>query len=757
MIDLAGIPEFTGDLEQLERDAGTLKKAASDIRGTGGDVHSKFQGLSSCYSAPEAEQLFATTVPVRDGAAHFATKLETVSRALSDFASTARPLVHELDQLRTRAAAFCKSVEGDHNWRKDQSKIDQNAHLVHEVGRVWGAFQDAERTTADKITSLYSGGTHFVVDDGSHKPGMYGFNANEAAKADKTPWGTVDEREYTGWAAAWHWTTDHVGSLVSGFFVDGGWEMLKGIGHMAGFWDWDTFKKTWSGIGAVFGGVSAYVMTPYNWALDKAFGPTDHSDTDRQKKALRDFGKSLVAWDEWGKNPTRAVGTVAFNVLTVGSGTLLKLGRVGALAKAGEAGGVGTAAKVAGALGKAGELVDPMTYINKAASATKIKVGDLMAGMKNLHSGTYTDFLNGTSEHIPRQAPVTLPNSSLRLPDGTILHHDGTMLKPDGTPHQDPIPIEAPADDRIAHQQIATDPHTAVHADKPVLAHAGGGVSHADNATTARPGAAHAADGRTMENSATPTGRRAAETSLPTDGSAAHTGGHSTELPSQSHGSGHGSGGHGDAHHAPQGHNAPSHENHAAHEDGHTDPAETGSHDPASGHDGAHGHERPALEAPPSRSELPPGKARLSLKDLRNLRDKRTRWSQAEDHVREMYGGDPETHYPVATNKDPEYPVTARGGRKVDVPVHLPDGRTLAVEVKMYQQYRMVEVAPGEFTPTRVEVPLTDHIREQIHKDIALRRQDPGYDPRWTFLHAGPSPALREYLTKAGIVFVEHH
>ncbi|WP_411144863.1 hypothetical protein [Streptomyces sp. x-80] len=171
----------------------------------------------------------------------------------------------------------------------------------------------------------------------------------------------------------------------------------------------------------------------------------------------------------------------------------------------------------------------------------------------------------------------------------------------------------------------------------------------------------------------------------------------------------------------------------------------------------ANGDEVPALPPPPRRGQLAKGNDGPSLEQVRKMRDKRKRWSTGEDHVREMYGGKGEKHYPVPTNQDPKYPVTATGGRKVDVPVPLPDGRTLGVEVKTYQQYRMVEVAPGQHVPQQVEVPLSKHIKEQIHKDIALRRMNPGFDPRWVFLHAGPSQELREYLKEAGIIFVEHH
>ncbi|MGW1283039.1 EndoU domain-containing protein [Streptomyces sp. NPDC002586] len=566
--DLSEIPEYSGDLDQLEKDAGALKKAASDIRDTGRDVHNDFQGLVSCYKAPEADQLFHTTLPVRDKADAFATKLETVGGALSAFAKDARPLVQRMEQLRSEAAAFRKSIEGNHDWRQDQKNIDKNTHLVHEIGRVWGEFQDLERSTATKIDGQV-GGTRWVADDGSHKKGMYGFNADDAAKADDTPWGKVDEREYTGFAAAWQWTKHNVGGAIKGFFVDGVWDTLKGIGHMVNFFDWDTFTKTWSGIGDVFGGVSAYIMTPYDWAMDKAFGPTDHSDTDHQKKALRDFCKSLIAYDEWDKNPARAGGTVAFNILTLGSGSLLKLGKAGSLAaKAGEAGeaasAAGRAAKVANALGKTGRLVDPMTYVGKGAGFAKLKVGDMMAGLKELHSGAADDFLHGAdSPKIPEtHAPVSASDKSLRYPDGSILHEDGTMLSPEGKPHQDPIPVESSAEDRLARHKISPPSHISspshmpVHADQPVPAHVGGGsgaeaASHASGhgvLSGSSHGASHAGGDA----------GHGAPTASHQPGHAGHSGSGTATAPTTHHGAnggGHGSGGHDAAGHG--GHHGP--------------------------------------------------------------------------------------------------------------------------------------------------------------------------------------------------------
>ncbi|KOG43344.1 hypothetical protein, partial [Streptomyces resistomycificus] len=68
MIKPDQIPQFTGDLAQLETDYADLKKDAGLVRKTGGDVDAQFQGLSAYYTAPEAERLFATTKPVKDRA-----------------------------------------------------------------------------------------------------------------------------------------------------------------------------------------------------------------------------------------------------------------------------------------------------------------------------------------------------------------------------------------------------------------------------------------------------------------------------------------------------------------------------------------------------------------------------------------------------------------------------------------------------------------------------------------------------------------
>ncbi|MGC5412710.1 hypothetical protein ACPXCX_55025, partial [Streptomyces sp. DT225] len=99
-----------------------------------------FQALDPVYDAPEQEELLDSTIPVRDKADAFADKLESVSGALSGFATTARPLVARMNRLREDAARFVAENRDDDDWQQDQDKIDENARLVHEVGTTWVAF-----------------------------------------------------------------------------------------------------------------------------------------------------------------------------------------------------------------------------------------------------------------------------------------------------------------------------------------------------------------------------------------------------------------------------------------------------------------------------------------------------------------------------------------------------------------------------------------------------------------------------------------
>ncbi|MFI6933132.1 hypothetical protein [Streptomyces sp. NPDC050287] len=426
MIQPAQIPQFTGNLPLLETDYADLKKDAGDIRKTGADVHSQFQGLSAYYTAPEAEQLFATTKPVKERADDFATDLETVSGALSSYATEVRPLVDKLEQLKADATTFVASVKDDDDWEYDEDKVDKHNQIRDDITATVAAFWAAERTCHNKITSIW-GGTQMVAGDGSDRKDQYGFAAEDLKNA-KLPWGDpVEEKHH--WYEVGHWVKSFV---WDGLIVDGIWGTIKGLGTLVGFGGWDAMGQAWKGLAQLATGLALSSVPGLGamfWTLPDDKLPSWIRDS---RTAMKETGKALVAWDEWGKNPGRAAGAVTFNVLT----TVFTGGAGGAAAGAGKAGAV---AKVLSVAGKAGKVIDPMTYIAKGAGAGLSKIGDIAKGLKGV----------GAID-IPKlpEGAFTLPEGALKLPDGTVRLPEGTAIPegatrlPDGNiqlPHDTPV------------------------------------------------------------------------------------------------------------------------------------------------------------------------------------------------------------------------------------------------------------------------------------------------------------------------------
>ncbi|WP_326605049.1 hypothetical protein [Streptomyces sp. NBC_01800] len=409
MIKPEAIPQFTGNLGQLEKDYGSLKTDAGHIRSTGSDVHTQFQGLSAYYQAPEAEKLFASTKPVQDRADGFADDLEKVSTALSDYATEVRPLAAKLEQLKTDAATFVNANKDDDEWEYDEDKVDEHNQLRDDVTATVAAFWAAERTCHNKITALF-GGTQMVAGDGSDRKDQYGFNADDLKNA-KLPWGDPVEEKHHVWEVG-HWVKSFV---WDGLIVDGIWGTIKGLGTLVGFGGWDAMGQAWKGLAQLATGLAITSIPGAGalfWTLPDDKLPSWLRDS---RTAMKETGKALVAWDEWGKNPGRAAGAVTFNVLT----TVFTGGAGAGVSGAGKAGAV---AKVLSAAGKAGKVIDPMTYIAKGAGAGLSKIGDIAKGLKGIE--------NIEIPKLPDDA-IVLPEGALKLPDGAVHLPEGAAI-PDG-------------------------------------------------------------------------------------------------------------------------------------------------------------------------------------------------------------------------------------------------------------------------------------------------------------------------------------
>ncbi|MFF5706801.1 hypothetical protein ACFY7H_30590, partial [Streptomyces sp. NPDC012794] len=245
------------------------------------------------------------------------------------------------------------------------------------------------------------------------------------------PWGSQLEETHRAWEVG-YWIKSFV---WDGLIVDGIWGTIRGLGTLVGVDGADAAGQAWLGLAKLATGL-AITVTP---GVGTAFWMADEKDLPGwlrdSRTAVKETGKALVAWDEWGKNPARAAGAVTFNVLTTvftgGAGTAAKTGAV---------------AKVLSVAGKTGRLIDPITYIGKAGSLAKLKIGDLFANLGKV-DGAFPKLDDVVWKDLPKaDAPGVKfphPDDTVRLPDdalGRPQYYDKTtnqLLDHKGLPKQD--------------------------------------------------------------------------------------------------------------------------------------------------------------------------------------------------------------------------------------------------------------------------------------------------------------------------------
>ncbi|MFI0781104.1 hypothetical protein [Streptomyces sp. NPDC021212] len=548
MIDPHAIPQFKGDLEQLEKDATALKKQAGKFRTTGSDVHSKFQSLSGVYHAPEAQQLFDTTTPVRDMSDVIADDLEKIAAALSAYADEVRPVKDKLRRLKYQAAAFVEKVKDDEHWKDDEEKIAEHSGLLHQVNVAVAGFQAAERRAANKIGERFFGSTHYTVDDGSGKRGAYGYRAGDLDKAKDLPWGTPEKETHR------FWELDHWGaSAAKGFGIDGLGGDVDGLATLVGWHGGDRASEAWSALGDTFSGLGQYTTWPYDWVMSKTIGGGNGDN--KEKKAFREALKGFVAWDEWDKDPVRAGGQVLYNVTPFGLAS-----KLGKMAKGTHLAEVTKVTKV----------VDSVTAGTRAARAALPKASDVLQAVKRLPHWGDASHLDRTVDAAddlahPRDAGVRLPDQADQSPtvldsDGNIRHaENGEIIhriedaRKEGDHPQQSLPEDHPAHERAPEREKATVGGGADHQPPRAHAHTGDGPSPRHEPSTGGhsggPGAGGHDGPSTGGHGDGPSGGH---------GDRHSTGGHHGPS-SGGHGDG-ASGGHGDGHSA-DGHHGPSTDN----------------------------------------------------------------------------------------------------------------------------------------------------------------------------------------------------
>ncbi|MFK0258341.1 hypothetical protein [Streptomyces sp. NPDC090445] len=516
-VDPVEVPVFTGDLVELDRQIKAISSGGTAVSTKAGDVHSSFGGLQAFYQAPEADQLFATTKPVSDLGLKLSTDMSAIAGALGAYARDVAPLKKKLEDLKGEAGTFLLKVSKDEKWREDGDLIDENLARRNEIAEVWTQFHEVERTAHAKIVALV-GGQPLRVNDGSNAADMYGYDAEALKQSKSLPWGDAVEESVPAWQV---W--EHVWDFGKGVVVDGVWGTLKGLGGLVGLQGLETFKQSWTGLAKLATGI-AITAIPGVGPLFLA-APSDKlpSWLRDSRTAMKETGKALLAWDQWGSNPSRAAGAVTFNVLT----TVFTGGAGGAAAGAGKAGAVAKALSFAG---KAGRAIDPMTYIFKGAGAGFSKIGDVMAALKGMGKveapainidGAVAlpdgaKMLPDGTIHLPSGTPVPegaikLSNDTVRLPEGTTTFPPGTVKLPtDGAPQfMDPEGAIYDAKGNVL-QQADQAPRDIANAPKPD-ANTPPGTAHAGASPSGRPDAEGNGSPGTAHAGASPSGRPDAE------------------------------------------------------------------------------------------------------------------------------------------------------------------------------------------------------------------------------------------------------
>ncbi|MDX3645059.1 hypothetical protein [Streptomyces sp. MB09-02B] len=407
MISPEKIPSFTGDLVELQQQIAAMRRAAKAIREHGGDVHTRFQNLSSSYKAPEAGQLFATTQAVESKSSSFADDLDTVANALFDYMVEVAEIVRQLEALRGQARVFVASVEGDdallQNWQKDQDKVDEHQAIWDAVNATVAAFQQAEVTCADKITALV-GGTQWHINDGSPKQdNPYGFNTDQLAEADRLPWGTPAHHEALPFGIDYH--LKEFGLSLKDNVVG----TVEGVVNL--FSPGEEGDATREGLARVIVGAESYLLDPHG-DREPTFGPWQEQFMDESRPYAKEFAKGLVGWDDWDDNPGKAAGTLVFNTLTLGAGPL------GATAKGLSAAGKGGAgARVAGTLATVGEVLDPIGAAARTVSTAARALPTIREVTTGLHAATDAAAAADATHSVLRLAD----GSEVRIADGEFI------------------------------------------------------------------------------------------------------------------------------------------------------------------------------------------------------------------------------------------------------------------------------------------------------------------------------------------------
>ncbi|MDE3719945.1 DNA/RNA non-specific endonuclease [Nocardiopsis sp. N85] len=321
------------DPDRLEYTAGDLKGDGADIVEGAADIHTAWAGLSSCYSAPEAELLFSAVDAVPEDAGEVDGALGTAATALTTFAERARELRRQAWALQGDARRFNARVADDEDWAKgtllgqESEEYTEYSRINSEKIRIQNDFMAAEAECANAIVALFSARRYTAVNpDGSTRlrGGEIAYGFTEITEELENAWGEPE----VGVDHYWFWDVQHAAWDFGGGILENAGGMV-GM-HGAGGWDfeWGTNVEAhwWGVVQGAGAAVGLYDAEIDHWG----FQSWERSREIAWDTAV-EAAHAIVPWQEWEERPAYVITTALLNVGTIAAGVALSSTGVGAV------------------------------------------------------------------------------------------------------------------------------------------------------------------------------------------------------------------------------------------------------------------------------------------------------------------------------------------------------------------------------------------------------------------------------------------
>ncbi|RKS05672.1 DNA/RNA non-specific endonuclease [Nocardiopsis sp. Huas11] len=333
-ISPATFPEPSTYPGSIEVYASNLRTAGERVSGLGDDIKSSWGGLTSCYQAPEAGELYSVLDPV-------ATDGDTVQRAMSRAATALDNFAEDLGAIKTRWSSLrteawdlrARIAEKGDEWRDEEGflgffgygdapLVEENDALITKGTQIIEDYVEAERVCANAINLFVPDRTRFqkASSDGELDPNVFYHGFDQDLSELATEWGIE------GAATDEHWWVD-TGAAVWDFGVGA----VEGLGAAVGAhssegwfsmsWD-DALLENWEGsLQSVSSLVGMYdaESDSYGWAGWGTVGD-----------AWTEAAHAVVPWEEWGDRPGYVIGTALLNIGVAVAGVALTATGVGA-------------------------------------------------------------------------------------------------------------------------------------------------------------------------------------------------------------------------------------------------------------------------------------------------------------------------------------------------------------------------------------------------------------------------------------------